>query len=422
MLQANLWGVSPFQSPVSTLVKDPNSTFETVLSSQHFSQGFHQQNDDLLDFLVKDENMQKIVEFSLTDMHKEMKDYVKYTRLCVAILSTAAPKFQALLSTNGIFINSLVGFKDTPYAKDPILCGNFSRLVIFIIRFTSGEILDEKLSFLADFLIKNLNLLGLQELFISLCTEFAVPFHLSEELILKIIDQFADPILGYHSMLTIHYLMHLSDGNEQLFWRESIVRPILEEGISRYSTNPLFSLAAFKVVREIIFHPDQDAELKYLLDGKTVDFNIEVNCATSIAIELFPDGIPFLLDRFFAGELNTFINDKIVSVLTTYNIDKLIEFASNTHVCYNAIKYFDSYSQHKTNGHYLDLVRVFSEKGVYCCKEHRKLCSTFIKEKVVPRYRLVMLQYGGSEDDTKRLQTELFASIEDLYSLCPDDD
>jgi hypothetical protein len=342
--------------------------------------------------------------------------------MSVAILSGGTSRLQEMISRNPIFLEQIKVFPDSPYARNAIICGHFSRIVQFLVRSTNGEILGTELRFLSDFLLKNCDLFGIRELFEVLIVEFTIPFYVSTDMFHAILDQLDNPTMVFPVLWLLRNIIQMKPDLVSLFDDDKSIERLLDLAVHRYFKSPLIANAAFSIISSI-FETKPMADRCRLTRKHGFQYETGINAATAAALLVFPDGVIHFIPQFFAGELPTFLNAAVWRVVTSLPAVALSALAEKTHACQLAIDAFDAYRQEKTNGHFLDLVRLFSERGMYCCKAHKKQWKAFTSEVLRERYQLVMSNYGGRRGtDAGEIEKDLFQSMDDLYSILAEDE
>jgi hypothetical protein len=296
-----------------------------------------------------------------------------------------------------------------------VICGNFSRIVQFLARATTGEILGTEFEFLPSFLIRNIDVTGARELLFDLMVNFTVPFCVSPEMVALLLRQLANPDAVLPTLLLIRDVLAAAAGLARLFGSDECLVPLFRTAVAEYLRNPLVARECFVTIERLAEPCGLCSQFRFL-------FYEVVNCATGAALAVFPEDVGRFVCPLFWGELPTFMNAVVMTVVRRMNYPQLIELAETSHLCKVAIDGFGKYEQGKTNGHFLDGVRIFSERGICCCTVHKKEWTQFTKN-VQTRYQQVMANYGGrTNPEAEYLQKELFQSMDDLYSVLGADD
>jgi hypothetical protein len=413
-LQMHGWGTHPFQNSFSSLLKDPKTTLENVLRHQQFQTILRQESVDILDFLFRGDVVERMVEYAFTNQLKLEPDSHRFEMMCVGILSWEGQKIQERIATNSFLLDSVQAFPYSPCCRDPVICGHFQRIVERIVRSTNGEVLGTKFDFLPDFLINNVHLLGIRELLFSMIVNYTIPFCVSCQMIVTLIQ---NARRSFPTIRLIRDILTEKPDLGTLFESEECLSPLFEIGISNYENKPLVALESFGILYTIIAASGNSELKQYHLK---YDFSLasDINCATPAALQVFHGQISDLLPSFFQGRLSTILNKTIRHVMSEMSLEEMQNLVTKTHLCRLAIEYYASYKQRKINGHFLDVLMIISEKGMCCCHEHLEDWERFVVKQLAGRYRKVMSHYGG--EPTKEMgtvQRDLFASLDDLYSV-----
>ena len=416
------WGSSQSQGGINKLLSDPSTKLETVFSDRMFNNMLRNQNEKLIEFLTRDDNITRMVEYTLSDVHKNEPDVKKSLSTSVVVLTSEAEKLCEKLSQSKVYLSAIKSFRNTEYAKNSFFCGYYATLVEALAKATNGEVLGSKLGFLAGYLIKNLNILGLRQLFITLVINFGVPFRVSSRMMQSLVDQLKVQNQAIFVAMTIKDIITKEPDMRILLESGESMEMIMKVALENYHTFPALSTLLFQVVSIVVKNSERVTQEsiaeKY---EKEIDFLGPVNCATPSALILFPNNYDKFIERFLKSELPTILNEAITSIINGLSIDDLQKLATSFHLSEMILKHFKQYKRNKINGHFLSLMRTFADKGICCCDEHQESWSNFTKNKMAKRYLRVMMEYGGHiTEESKGIQRDLFMSIEDLYSASMD--
>ncbi|OHS98935.1 hypothetical protein TRFO_34697 [Tritrichomonas foetus] len=411
------WGASPFQNSIMKLLADPNAKLEAVLMDRLFNNTFRTENQTLINFLVRDDNLSRMLDYILTDAMSKEPDARKILFLCLNVLTSESEKFGEKLAESQIYISRLNNFKGTQYVKNPIYCGYYANLVESLAKVTNGEVLGSKMKYLGGFLIKNLHFLGLRQLFIRLVINFGVPFKVSSGMMKLMTDQLHDQKLSIYVAFTINDIIDLELDNCQLFQSPDVFDTIMKTAIENYTKTPILSSTLLKAAIKILKNSDNIQKENILKYENLIDFNGPVNCATASLLTLFPHNVTKFIDRFLLSELPTIFNEKVTSIINKMTIDELQQLSTSLHLSSLFSENFKNYKNGKINGHFLSLARTFADKGICCCEEHNDVWARFVNNKMAKQYRKTMMEYGGHiTEESKNIQRDLFVSMDDLYA------
>jgi hypothetical protein len=261
--------------------------------------------------------------------------------------------------------------------------------------------------------------LGLRELLFNLIVSYTLPFCVSPAMVHSLLKE------GEASLPVIFLIRDVLKAQPDLsalFETQECLSVLFRAAVDNYSAKPLLSCQSFRIIQMILSHCT-NPELEEYASRFQFTFTSEINCATAEALLTFPSHLPEFVPKFFGSELPTILNSAVVKLIGRMSVQELGVLAESTHICKLAMDCFADYRDRKINGHFLDVVMVFSDKGICCCSEHESKWEKFVCKRLPEQYRRVMSNYGGetNADDTA-LQKDLFASMDDLYSLLGSDD
>jgi hypothetical protein len=416
------WGANPFQNSLAPVLKNPDTKLETIFKNNQFLNLLRQETPDVVAFLSRDGIMSQLIQYALTTELSNGQNSKRFQSMAVAILSGGTSRLQDAISRNQILLESIKQFPDSPYSRNAVVCGNFSLIVQFLARSTNGEILGTDLKFLSDFLLKNLDLFALRELFKCLIVDFTIPFCVSTEMLHELLDRVDTEALVFPALFLLRDVAQEKPDLLSLFDDDESVGRLLSLGIDSYFSKPLIAKEAFSILYSI-FETKAMAEPCWPIGKRVFEYHTTVNCATAAALLVFPESVVYFIRPFFAGMLPTMLSGAVMQVVARLPGAALSDLAAKTHLCQLAIEGFAAYSLEKTNGHFIELVRLFSERGMYCCKAHKKQWKQFTSELLRGRYQLVMSHYGGrAMSDAVDIEKDLFQSMDDLYSILAADE
>jgi hypothetical protein len=368
--------------------------------------------------------MKRLIQYALTTDLQAESSGKKFGAMAVGILTTSTAKLQEQISRNQQLIETIKSFPDSFYATNPQICGNFDQIVAFLAEATSGEILGSEFGFLAKFLIDHLDILAFRQLLFKLIVNFTLPFCVSTEMMTLLLDQAKQTKSTFNVVFLMRDILNGKPDLGLLLADDHSISTLFQLGVDNYFSSPIISRELFLIVDSINEANPQTNLAKISLSFRlNFDFTSVLNCATSSALMLFPRDLITFIAPFFECRLPTMLNNAVNSLVNRLSPEELTELAEKTHICNLAMTNFDTYREKKTNGHFLDVAMLFSEKGMPCCKAHRKPWKKFAREELTTQYRKVMSNYGGKMNaEVATLQRELFESMDDLYAILGNDD
>ena len=382
------------EDTLTPLLSDPKTRLEDVLSHSSLLPSLRcdEPSDKLIRFLLDQGNLDRMLTYALTNDLNSEANFTKMQKASVDILSTTSRRLQSEFQASPQLIEGLVNFSKSPASRDPKLCGNFAGIVELITRSTCGTILSTKMAFLKEFLLKNLDMVGLRELFLKLITDFSKQFQVNEAMITEICEVgTVDGIRGLFAVSMLNDILKEKADLALYFRSPRVLNKLLEIGCRFYQVQPVRAAIAFDVAKRISRDISFKATFCELLSKhkSPIGENPEINSATANTLLLFPKSAEFLFDDFFKFEMPTIVCQAFISVLHETEDAELKDL--------NALlmEHYDEFKRRKTNGHYLKFCQLLMNFGVCCCREHQDPWDKFVIDSVLSQGRLEAADYGG---------------------------
>jgi hypothetical protein len=368
---------------LSPLLQDPGVTLEDVLRSSHLAAAIRRDpSDQLAEFLLSDDNMRRIAMYALTDSDQQLQ------KICVAILSTSTHRLQSGFRENLVLLDALASFPTGPSARDPKICGYFARICDLLIRSTGGSLLQTKFTFLQTFLVQNIDLLALRDLFVQFLIdfkEFYVPMDLLSEIAISDSQK---------SLFVLFTMRDCLKEKPEFFQSFDVLRNLLTIGEASFLNNPSKCVVAYSLVEQILAKSDKSFA-KILEIFHFPAEGAVCNCATAAALRLFPVAIKWFIHGFLTGELPTAVNDAICSGLANMEFTQLQCLVCDVHLNRLIGDAFVAYRQRKVNGHFLVAARLLRHRGIVCCRDHAADWDVFCRDPLALHAAAVAAPYGG---------------------------
>lgn len=369
------------EDTLTCLLDDPDITLRDVLTHDLFMQIWRNDRSvPLIEFIVS--NLDTIFEYVLTNNLETHEDYAAMRRICLIILKTTGKNVVRAFSESDKFIDKLQQFTVGENSRDPKLCGNFTKIIEILVRYTSGSIIPAKLPFLQAYLINNLDLLGLRELFYFLIISYAKFLTVNVEMF-QYISEVAkeESMRGHMALVALDVIFPKKAEFIEMYQDQRVFDNITEIACMCYETDPHKSALGFSLIAQI----KSRAPALPLPDQSPITST--VNAATANALRVFPGSVGLFLDRFLHLSLPTFVNESIIDILASMPDEELAELASACHMNHVLVEQFEEYRRRKTNGHFLNAGQILFHREIVCCAEHRDEWTAFVTEALLPRGR-----------------------------------
>ena len=182
------------QSQINKLLENPDTKLIQILDDQFLIQSMRNNNFTLFHFFYKEEILNEMLDYILTNNFKDIENYKKICLKIIEVLNFNNLNFQKNLINNPNYINRLIEFPISKYSEELKLCGYFSCLLESIVRHSNGVFLQNNNEILI-YLINNLSKLAYRDSLVKLISQFSSNNIFGNEIILEILKSKADPYL-----------------------------------------------------------------------------------------------------------------------------------------------------------------------------------------------------------------------------------
>lgn len=308
-------------------INNENTKVEDILVDPAFPHSAQTGFEPLVEYIFSEQVFQTLVDWFFTDtIYDEKSDCYtkssKLTRSLISIFTSPSSKIQPKIKANPNFIDKLITFPESEFAKNSKVASNFVIIVEIFSRHTSGDFLG-KIPKLADYLIKYSHFLGNRELFYTLLTEFPQKFLLNQDLAMKISQQIYYTEDPYFISSLISQVIELKPDNIKYFLTKEVIDILLEtaldENKSLYSKISIFNLI------DVIFSKSKDEDKKMFgFDNFTEKFKKEKNTTiVGLAIKFMNEFPPDLIKNLFDEDFNVPIARGLIEVIGKMDMNRL---------------------------------------------------------------------------------------------------
>lgn len=354
----------PSLSGITTALKSENCQLEDILSDSSLQQAIRNSLRELIDFVTRDEIYNDLFDWVLTNKHRDNKLCQKLTRNALSIITANSQQIQKAISKHNLFVQRIQSFIDQDPNDESIndarIAGHFQRITEHFAIQTNGNLISQ-LKGLPAFLIHNMSILGLRELFVSLTTDYTEKFGLSnndiEELSKETIKE-----NGYFVVTAIKSILQQKpELIVQYFQYPIVVKNLLEAAINSRTDQPLATIELCQVLCTIVKSCTNLEELKILLDeyrSKFINNDTKINCSTASTILLFKSFNAEFFDHLFVKPVNTFLNQSIIKILQTMPNEQRDTIFKNFDAPSKLVKNF---TENSVNGQFYELYQIIKE-------------------------------------------------------------
>ena len=391
-----MWGLQANLSSISALLQKQDTTIETILDDNALNQALRIGLPAMHNFLLNPEHMNSLLDIVLCDVEPHTKIPNKTTRTAVTILSTGISSLMGKLIKNEEYKQRIINFPKSEYRSNPKCCGHFYRIIESLARFSAGQFLSE-IPDLKDYLINNMNCLGLRDLFLFLSTEFSF-FDFQPEIFVELSKSANSKENGFYVLSAMRELLK---SKEKII--EDMQQPQVIENLFAIAYNdelsPLTQIEAFNLIQKLsdplTLNDNQDIPKLVQSESEKYDFtkNRPKNVLAA-ALKIFSTKNPEILLSIFSYDSMTSLKDGIIHSYDAFSKEDLEQFI-NQNDLFNKI--MDAYRNTKTNYHLTDLIQIIQTKQVTLTDEFKK----FIEEEVNKRNEIRNSQYPKTNSPIK---------------------
>ncbi|KAK8882133.1 Serine/threonine-protein phosphatase 6 regulatory subunit 2 [Tritrichomonas musculus] len=358
-----LWNFGgPSLSGITKALQSEDCKLEDILLDSTLSQAIRNSLRELIDFITKENVLNDLLDWVLTNKNKDNANCQKLTRNALSIFTANSQQIIKAISGHELFVQRIQSFIDSNSDEESIhdarIGGHFQRIIEHYVRQTSGRLLSE-LKNLPTFLIHNMSILGLRELFVLMTVDFVDKFDLKSEDIEELSKEITKEN-GYFVITAIKsILLQKPLSVIKYFQNPTIFKNLLEAAIeSKKAERQLIATEIYKTLVIITEKATNESELKPLLNEYGEKFlldNTDVDCSTAFAILLFQVFNQQFFDHLFTKPINTFLNQSIIIALKKMEIEKRDSILKE----YDALSLLQkSYNETTINGQLYELYNI----------------------------------------------------------------
>jgi hypothetical protein len=153
------------------LVARPETTVEDVLVDPNLPNALQSELEDVVAFFARQENLFRLLQWSLTMKPTSNPNYMKFARLSMSVLCSESFDLSREVMDSDVLPSALSDFFGSRSLSSPFICGNFSRIVEKYARVPPGTLLDTVPDLVPN-LLKHLGILAFRSLLARLLSEF----------------------------------------------------------------------------------------------------------------------------------------------------------------------------------------------------------------------------------------------------------
>lgn len=358
------WSFGPSLSGITANLKSENCSLEEILLDSTLQQAIRSSLRELIDFISRDDIFNDLFDWVLTNNHKDNKNHQKLARNALLIVTSNSQTIQKVILNHQLFVERIQSFinqnSNDELINDSRIAGHFQRIIELYAVQTNGKIINQ-LKSLPTFLIHNMTILGLRELFILLATQFIENFGLTNENIEELTKETKNAD-GYFVTTAIKSIIEKAPVLiNQHFQNPNIVKNLLEAAASNKENNHLVTIELCKTLCIIFNNCSNIDELQALLaeySGKFIKEDMEINCSTASIISLFKSLNDKIFDQLFCKPTNTFLNQNIIEILKNMSDEQKDALLKNFNAPSKLLKFYNKYT---ANGQLYDLYKIIKE-------------------------------------------------------------
>jgi hypothetical protein len=262
-------------------------------------------------------------------------------------------------------------FTQSQRAKTQLICANFATLAEWFISSTCGACIPVCFPVLESYLIQNIGIGPLAELFVNVAGNFSKVFAVSTSMILKLLYS------QTHAYWPIVVLRRLLIKNPDLVCfaeASDVLFSLLSIGATALNVAELVSVEAFRLLGMIVELSDRPDKVQetLLTAQQTIDIVGSRSLAVPAILDLFPAKVGDVIDQFFEQECSTAFNQAVWTALTELDNAQLRDLTMQHQIMEKLVSGYDGYLQKKTNGHFLAIAQLLMARKICCAPQIRK--------------------------------------------------
>lgn len=379
------WNSAPRIDKVNELLKKENVSLIEILEQDSISSSVrNSSNKDLFDFLSRNENMEELLKWALTDEYKDHKRYAKIANAAVTIFSSSKP-FQQIILENPIFLDKIKQFT-TSKPPSSRTCGHYLRIIESIANGTKGDILTQLTNF-PDFLINNITDMALKDLFVLMATEFTEPFGFSTDLLIKLVSKINDE----NCLFIVSAIRDIIRNNNEIksayFDSEDFLDYLFKAVTETVKSQPLLATELLRLLKNF-----KDLQsFTTVKDKYNQTYEYQVNFSLPFQVQIFGKLTQPIFEYFFDPKSCSLLVESIYKSFTEKSQEERCELTKNANL-HQRIK--DNFGKSIVNSQILDLAKcIFND--FKDSPESDQDFNSFFEKDVEERLKLRDGEYGG---------------------------
>ena len=362
-----MWGFANNLSSLTQLIDNPETTIEKVLDDPALNAGIRNGLSSLMEFLIRPENMNRMLEIALEAYAPDTQIPQKTTRMAVSVLSTGTSTLMNMMIKKSMeFMERVKNFPSSSFKTNPKCCGHFFRIVESLVRFTAGQFLQE-MPQLRDFLVKEMCCIGLRELFCVLCSDYSQNFDVNPQMFIDLTKNANNKETGWYMLTSLREILKVKEVLVDDMRTKETIENLLTIG-KNDELGPLIQIEAFSLISRIIDVSCNDIEERDMIEdlvkkaSTTYDFTKErpINVVAA-ALNLFRTNDPAILMKILTNDVMTSYKDGIIKSFNAMNKGELESFIAANNLL---AKIIESFNANKGNYHISLLSKIIQERFI----------------------------------------------------------
>jgi hypothetical protein len=313
-------------------------------------------------------------------------DFRRVHRDCLKLLIESPTTFRFKLAQSATLWELLATFRANCVSLPQILIANFCKIIWALADATFGACLAASLPDLGPFLVANLGLLCVSDLFTKLASRFPSGLGFGTDLILDILNGQRDARAAFSALKAT-----FKNPDFKAEIDDSIVLRITDISVALIDDQPFVSLEGFQLVSLLLARvADSRAILgsvRERLQGAPIANRSRIPVPAILA--LAPRLVEQYLECFLSEENTTMFNDAVCRALSQLPVTVLQELAGRHSVMQRIMDSYPRYLARKTNGHLLSLAGLLNSQHVCSPPDVRERWAAFAQGELRARVALV---------------------------------
>lgn len=380
-----------FPASILFSISKSNCAIEEVLDDPNIKQAMQCSNIDFLEYLSRESSIIQLMEYTLASTKMFCDHYSRRSQLSLELLNAKFLGIQNSFCDNTVFIDYLNKFVNSDSQPIPLLCGHFASIIESYAKLTYGSFI-KKINRLKDYLLQNIDVVALRDLFVLLVTECNSDFELASSDIIQICKKLKYMAISKQLGMVIAFSKIIAKNSDRisLFDEDSIMKNLLK--LATKTSNHLLSREIYQFILTAKQNCENSIEIIDSM-GDTISISYDNISPVSFVyfIQIYPQYSIKMIDYLFKDNSNTMINYAILKALAKVLEDKAELITTTDFIT----KIIDNFNTSNHSGHIAAFAELLMKNGPVFEALKNKNWIKFVKDQLIPYLKLKDGRYGG---------------------------